>query len=183
MFLGGRLAGMESDRLRRCILVCCHFARNVAYHRSRPQGRGRPHEVEFWNTADGNFLDVAVLEWCKLFDTDARQGWKKVVSDKETFERAMLAALDVTAEEFEKFIQEMRRYRDKFVAHLDSDKVADIPHLELAKRAVQIYHQHIWDNELEPSAKSNLPSDLEAYYQERLAEGAAIYAQVSGGGK
>ena len=143
----------RSERLRRCILVCCHFARNLAYHRARPQGGGQAHEVEFWNTVDGNFLDVTVLEWCKLFDTNAHQGWRKVVADKEAFERNLLLDLGLTSEEFAGVVQEMRRYRDKFVAHLDSDEVADIPHLEVAKRAVQFYHQRVWDD-LEPSARN-----------------------------
>jgi hypothetical protein len=35
----------------------------------------------------------------------------------------------------------MREYRDKFVAHLDKENEANIPHLNGAQSAVQFYHE------------------------------------------
>ena len=55
----------REQRLRRCLLVCCHFARNLAYYRARRQSSPGP-AGDFWISADANFLDVAVMEWCKV---------------------------------------------------------------------------------------------------------------------
>jgi hypothetical protein len=57
----------RKDRLRRVALLCAHFTRNLAYYRAA-QDRIARTSPEFWRTVYSNFLDIAVLEWCKLFD-------------------------------------------------------------------------------------------------------------------
>jgi hypothetical protein len=164
-------------RLRRCLILCCHFARNLAYYRARRVGGdlARPGE-DFWTSADGNFIDMAVMEWCKLLGDDrALHGWRKIVSDPTAFERDMLASVGVTAEEFKVVISSMRRYRDKFLAHLDSDAVMLIPDLEVAQKAAWFYYRHIWANEIDPIPRGSAPSDLDMFYRERLAAGTAVY--------
>ena len=49
----------------------------------------------------------------------------------------------MTPFDFEDLAKKMRRYRDKFVAHLDSDAKMDIPPLEAALAANSFYHGHI----------------------------------------
>ena len=52
----------HDQRLRRCMILCCGVARNLAYHRARREGGGLARRGEdFWNTADGNCIDMAVL--------------------------------------------------------------------------------------------------------------------------
>jgi len=67
-----------AERTRRVAIVCCAFTRNVAYYRTgHDVARGLGN---FWRTTDGNFLDMAVLEWCKLFaDPRGKHYWKKVI--------------------------------------------------------------------------------------------------------
>jgi hypothetical protein len=61
------------DRVRRVVLLCCAFARNVAYYRAGWADRAQPllselhPHASFWRQVNGNFLDMAVLDWCKLF--------------------------------------------------------------------------------------------------------------------
>jgi hypothetical protein len=41
---------------------------------------------QFWVIINGNFLDIAVLEWCKLFgDTRGKHYFGKVISDVPAF--------------------------------------------------------------------------------------------------
>jgi hypothetical protein len=63
----------RKDRLRRVVLLCGHFARNLAYYRV---GQTPEHKhlfdpaktacANFWRMANSDFLDLSVLEWCKL---------------------------------------------------------------------------------------------------------------------
>jgi hypothetical protein len=59
------------ERLRRVVLLCCSFARNVAFYRAGQADQvqhllSENHpEVAFWRQVNANFLDTAVLEWCK----------------------------------------------------------------------------------------------------------------------
>lgn len=71
------------ERLRRTALLCAHCIRNLAYYRAaRTDGaltfsaRNRLHV-----TINGNFLDVMVLEWCKLFVPREEHAWRNVVTD------------------------------------------------------------------------------------------------------
>jgi hypothetical protein len=75
----------------------------------------------------------------------------------------------------------MREYRDKWVAHQDSNRQGFYPNLELPKRAVWFYHAYIISRETNPSDLARSPSDLDASYQEEEEEKArAIYQrQVS----
>lgn len=140
----------RSQYLRRTVILCVSFARNLAYYRvgHSPARKslldlGNP-DISFWRVMNGNFLDQVVLEWCKLFaDRNGNHYCQNIVADQEEFKRDMLARLGVSEEAYNVYIKEMRSYRDKFVAHLDSDSVMQIPHLSLAKDAVWFYHEHI----------------------------------------
>jgi hypothetical protein len=86
----------------------------------------------FWSQVSNNFLDVAVLEWCKLLGDDKdKHFWRNVVADPTAFEASLLVNLGMTESEFADFAKKMRRYRDKFVAHLDSEATIDTPHSTL----------------------------------------------------
>jgi len=80
-------------RLRRVVILCREFARNLAYVRAG-QREEYSHLVaesnptaSFWRVIRNNALDMCVLEWCKLFgDKQARHYWGKVVSNPAEFE-------------------------------------------------------------------------------------------------
>lgn len=56
----------REQRLRRVVILWCHFTRNMAYYRAGWKDKKPVRSFEFWNTLNGNCLDIAVLEWCKL---------------------------------------------------------------------------------------------------------------------
>lgn len=53
------------QRTKRIGILCIHFTRNLAYYRTTQRLTGNNHE--FWNTINGNCIDMSVLEWCKIF--------------------------------------------------------------------------------------------------------------------
>jgi hypothetical protein len=165
------------ERLRRVVLVCAHFARNMAYY-SAGHSRLMNGSPQFWITVDGNFIDMAVIEWCKLLgDRRGKHFWANVVTDAPRFETGMLRHLGITADEFAAYVDEMRRYRDKFLAHLDDLAVMNIPFLDRAKSAVEFYHGHVVGQEAGPSDIAGLPPDLEDYYRRCFDEAQAIYSR------
>jgi hypothetical protein len=168
----------REQRLRRCLLVCCHFARNLAYYRARREGP--PASTgDFWISADANFLDIAVLEWCKVLGDDrAQHGWRKILSEPYRFQSSLLATLELNEDGWAGLVGHVRRYRDKFLAHLDSDLVMHIPQLDDALKAASIYYRWIFEHELDPIHRGDIPASLTAFYDGRLAEGAAVYRRA-----
>lgn len=180
------------ERLRRVIIVCASFGRNLAYYRvGQDQGRALLSPVyshaSFWRQANSNFLDFCVLEWCKLFGERKRgragygwgeHGWQLVVANPSAFEVGLLGELDMTAAEFCDLVETMRRYRDKFVAHLDADRTMSIPELSMARASVWFYHKHVVAHEATEGDLAYLPDTadkLELGYKQCVEEVRKIY--------
>jgi hypothetical protein len=73
------------ERLRRVVILCCQFIRNLAYYRvggQYPTGWKAPPlqpTASFWRIVNGNFIDACVLEWCKLLgDTKGQHCWDRI---------------------------------------------------------------------------------------------------------
>jgi hypothetical protein len=165
----------KRERLRRVVLLCVHFARNLAYYRAG-HGRLTKSSPQFWITADCNFIDMAVIEWCKLLgDNKGRHYWTNVVTDSSSFEAAMLTHIGVNSDELAAYVDEMRTYRDKFLAHLDDLRVMDIPVLDRALAAVEFYHRHVVQHEAAAGDLAGLPTDLPDYYNHCFEEAEAIF--------
>lgn len=171
------------DRLRRVVILCRDFARNLAYYRSGQSSRHKSlldratcAEANFWRVTNSNFIDMCVLDWCKLFaDKNGKHYWTNVVTDAPGLEAALLAHLDVSAEEWQRQIDVMRRYRDKFLAHLDSDYVMNIPTLDLAKNAVWFYHSWVVGKEAKAGEIDNLPNELDTGFQQSQREAERVF--------
>jgi hypothetical protein len=156
----------KRERLRRIVFVSSTFARNLAFYHAGWEGKRFRRNTEFWRAVNSNFLDVCILEWCKLFgDHRAQHHWSKRVSDPAAFEKALHRQLNTTTKEFEEYRVSVRLYRDKFVAHLDSDKVMHIPWLGKAQSSVWFYHAHVVKNEAQPGDLAGLPLNLGTHYR------------------
>ena len=160
-----RLVQTRTQRLRRVLLLACHFARNLGYYRSGI-GRSRISE-EYWETVTVNCRDVCILEWCKPFaDSRDPHYWRNVISVPAKFEENLYKRMRVPAPRFEAYRVATRRYRDKFVAHLDSDLVMEIPTLDRALSAARIYYSEVLEVECKPQCARSFPQDLFDYYAE-----------------
>jgi hypothetical protein len=174
------------EGLRRVALLSCSFARNLAYYRigqdehgGRPLLSGSHPHASFWRQANANFLDLCVLEWCKLFgDKRGEHYWGRIVSDAAAFGAALLRHMHMQREVFQEQIDAMRLYRDKFVAHLDSDATMHVPMLETAKASVWFYHRHIIEHEAAAGDLAGLPDTMEKLdrgYLQCIEEAREIY--------
>ncbi len=108
-----------TERARRAALLCCHFARNFAYY-SVFRSSHLLDKEGFWLTIHGNFVDVCVLEWCKLFgNRNGKYHWKNVMPDPDIFKGKLLSSHGIDDAALEKLWNEIKDYRDDFVAHLE----------------------------------------------------------------
>ena len=170
------------DRLRRVVILCRDFARNRTYYRSGQSSRHKslldsPHVPrQFLAGYEQHFIDICVLDWCKLFaEKSGKHYWINIVTDAAGFEAALLKHLNVSAEEWQRQIDGMRRYRDKFLAHLDSDHVMNIPTLDLARDAIWFYHSWVVDKEAKAGDIDNLPNGLDTRFQQSQREAERVF--------
>ena len=168
------------DRPRRAALICCHFTRNLAYYRAGwPDKQPIFPGNDLWKSINSNFLDVAVLEWCKLFaDGRARHSWRKVVVDSSAFLPQMLSDTEISLREWGSYLKRMRGYRDKFIAHLDSDKMMNIPHMNLAEFAVYYLYDTVTAEQSSELFK-DLPSNLRSYRNSCRAAAVEAYTNAT----
>ena len=168
---------LRNDRLRRVAILCCHFFRNMAYYRAGRIVNNSNFNSNFWNTVNGNFLDVCVLEWLKLFgEKKGNQSWENVITENDVFKKDLLKTLKITEDEFSLYINQMRKYRDKFIAHLDSDKVADIPNLQIALESVIHFYNYLLANEEENDCFIDAPIEASIYYSSMQLEAQIVYS-------
>jgi hypothetical protein len=145
----------HEERIRRVAIVCCHCLRNIAFYRAGWKQKKLRVRRQFWVNANGNFLDTAVLEWCKIFtDRNGKHHWKRVVSNHSSFAAGLFAHLGMTKKEFANYARPILQYRNKFVAHLDDERVANIPRLRMALRSAAYLYDHLRSD---PIAKQYLP--------------------------
>lgn len=150
--------------------------RNSAYYRAGWDGKKTLATNQLLLTAQGNFIDICVLEWLKLFESSKdKHHWSKIVADAKAFEGELLDSCGASKKTFEDSLLAFKRYRDKFVAHLDLDEVMHIPVLDIAVAAVRHYYQVVLA-ELQDAGSAGLPRDIDTYYRECLDEGRQFFA-------
>lgn len=167
----------KTERLRRVALLCCHFERNLAYYRAWHGGLTPGDYGEILATIDGNFIDMAVIEWCKIFgDIKGKHHWRKVV-DHQDFETEMLKYLNQSSEEFKNYVNENREYRDKFIAHLDDEVSINIPKMDKAKDAVEFLYGYLTGVEASTGIFIGLPTGMAVYYEGCFNKASAFFAR------
>ena len=123
-------------------------------------------------------MDIAVLEWCKLFaDRRGFHCYMNVLTDPKGFETDLFAHLGVTARDFEAYCTGMRTYRDKFVAHLDDDPKAKYPQLDVAIESTKFLFRYLRINEDPDNYLEGLPRNLDSAYRLALNVAKASYAE------
>ena len=171
------------DRLRRVVILCRNFAANLAYYRVGRRAEHLPLQdythnakASFWRIVSANFIDTCVLEWCKLFaDPNGKHHWSKIVSAPDDYKTLMMMDLGLDDAAFQEEIAAMKHYRDKFLAHLDSEEIMKIPILDTAKKAVWFYHSYIVRREAQSDDLVGLPLELEPGYALCEKEAQEIY--------
>ena len=113
----------------------------------------------FWTATANGHLDIAVIEWCKLFGVnDNATHWKKNVDDKKAFRKELLAYLKKSRKEWDAYWASVVDYRNKEVAHFDPGfSPRQVPWLDTAYEAMKFAYEYF------QYPKSGLPPNLEDY--------------------
>lgn len=113
-----------------------------ALHDASPNPR-----LNFWRLIMGDLLDVAVLEWSKVFGSDAEPShWKRVIpeADHAEFRSRLLRDLNTDEQTWRAYWEMMKRYRDNYVAHVDDRRAEDrYPDLTLALESSYFYYARL----------------------------------------
>lgn len=174
----------EGERVRRIarLLRCC--IDNVACYRAgwATNSKGERHVVvqrNFWIRANGNFLDIAVTEWCKVFaDRKSKHHFARVVPEPATLLAELTAALGMDEAAYDALIAGVRAYRDKFVAHLDDLRVMNIPLMQPLLDSAIFMYDTLCTNEATVVHLTGLQPDAKQFYDQRFAEALAEYRQA-----
>ena len=171
-----RLLMTRSARARRSGLLCCHFLRNLAFYRSWDKA-GQPFRSKpFWRNANSNFLDIAVLEWCKLFvDAKGKHHYSKALNEPLQFKRDLLAKLEIDEAAFDEYVLSFKTYRDQFLAHLDEENMMNIPHMKVSRQSAKFLYQRLLDQEAASTAFANAPLSAKKFYEDFIEEGLKVY--------
>lgn len=146
-----------------------HCLRNLAYCRAWWES-GQPHaDKDFWVNANGNFVEISVLEWCKLFGEKKRGKYfyGQVVPDAGDFLAAMLAHLGMTEADWDTYVDSMKTYRDKYIAHWDEDlDGAHRPVMDITKNSTVYLLDWLTENG-EDDAHWPAPQNAAVFYEQR----------------
>lgn len=142
-----------------------HLARSAEMKRALTTIDPQPG-LNFWRLIHGNQLDVAVLEWCKVFGSDGEEThWKKIVpsTEQDLFRNNLFTSLGITPEQWATYWTEMKEYRDSLVAHhIELNGVQSYPDLDIALRSSFFYYSYLI-RELRSLGETKYPDDLQTY--------------------
>lgn len=155
-----------ADQVFRLVYV----ARNVAYHRSLQPFNNELNQ-NYWILIFNNFLDISVLEWCKVFGSkNQNTHWSRHVENKDEFRNGMLARLEMSQEEWQTYWSSVKDYRDKSVAHHQSNpNITHYLDLGPALTACFYYYEKLIA-ELHNLKVYDYPDDLESYFESSLSQ-------------
>lgn len=170
----------QPARIRKCYRLCHTTLQNSAYYRG---GASVLTEVkmpdQFAIVSRNNFLEVAILNWCKLFaDAGGKHHYKKVILDAAKFETRLSTALKMELSAFEDAAKAVAHYRNKEIAHADVYYEIDIPRLDLLiESTIQLYKALRDQCGEEPTPIA--PSNLHATFQREQDIGRSNFLALS----
>ncbi len=167
--------------VERHIQLCWGFARTAlvkrVMHEVLPQTR-----IDFWRIIQGGTLDLAVIEWCKLFgNRDEDTHWSRLIPEAghDKFRTGLRAAVGMNEAEWDTYWQSMVDYRNEVAAHHDLDPGnAHYPSLDAALEAVYHYHNsYLFSEWAVVNPQTRYPADMREFangYQEELRRAAEV---------
>lgn len=158
-----------NEHLTAALQVVVNVARCVALKRALAAADPDP-SLNFWRVLHGNLLDVAVLDWCKLFGSDDEDRqllhWKTVFADKDAFREGLFGHVQMDQDAWRSYWQQMKSCRDQHVAHLDFNRryASHYPDLGPALASVCYCYSRLI-SALRATGDSRFPDDLAAYHE------------------
>ncbi len=148
-------------------MIVKDFVSHLAYYRTAKSKL--KNESLFWRHTANAHLEAAILDWCKVFGSkkDNATHWTKTPLKGNTtaegkFREMILETTGFTKSEWEVYHGQMLDMRNKYVAHLEIEKIPTLPFLDKSLKVAFAYDK--WVRELIESDDLNSPS-LEKHYE------------------
>lgn len=159
----------EPDPLVVAVNIIANVVRSVHLKRALSEIDPEPR-LNFWRGIYGNLLDIAVIDWCKLFGSDDEEHqkthWKNVIAGPEhaSFRQELYHALATDKDGCAAYWKEMKDYRDRHAVHRDFKKndITHYPVLDGALASCRVYYRHVIVK-LRANGVNRYPEDLDAY--------------------
>jgi hypothetical protein len=152
--------------------------------------------MNFWRLIYGNFMDMAVIEWCKLFGSDHEEHqpvhWKNIVPEDahDEFRKGLLAYLKVSMEEWVRYGEGVKHYRDNHAAHMSvpwlrpepkgKPKPEDkYPELGMALEAAYFYYGALLARLAAAGFEHRYPTDIREYSERYVAQATEVAQKAS----
>ena len=168
------------DRLVEHVQRVTHLTRSILLKRALTAAEPKPC-LNFWRLIYGSQLDIAVIEWCKLFGSDAEAThWKRLVpgSHHAAFRSELLTSVGRSLSDWTHYWHAMKNYRDNIAAHHNSStRINNYPRLDIALRSSYFYYDYLI-GELRAAGLREYPDNLKSYAVEfrSLADKVAVKA-------
>lgn len=127
----------------------------------------------------GNFLDICVLEWCKLFgNRNGEYHWIKVVPNSDAFKREMLSMHGIDDAAFNDLWSQLKDYRDNFIAHLEGQETTAVPNFGVAYLLTAFYFRQLQSAFPSLRVETSLPAHFDRYYNQCLDHAKGVLVHV-----
>jgi hypothetical protein len=145
-----------------------YIVRNVACYRALSKYRNE-FKQNYWILIINNFLDMSILEWCKIFGSKREPThWKSIVVDHDTFRLALLKALNIDNSEWNDYWKNVKSYRDNCIAHHgNSSDINHFPNLDNIIKSSSFYYSFLIEK-LRNYGIYYDPDDLDIYFDRFL---------------
>ncbi len=166
----------ELDKVHRIAQLTLSCIANIACYRAGWNGEVSPpvlrNKVDFWVRANGNFLDVATLNWCILFaeEQKGKHDWKKAFLTKTDLDSNLYHSLKTNKEEFQQNLDDVKTYRDKYLAHLDNPSLIFYPKTEFLLSSASYLFKLLKSHNETKGFLIGIYEDADVHYDEKYTE-------------
>jgi hypothetical protein len=169
---------------REAFVIVTSVVRNIQLKRALHKSEREP-PLNFWRLIYANSLDMAVIDWCKLFGSENEAvHWKKVIprSERDRFLKELLVAIGLSVDEWKAEREKVKTYRDKLGAHCDPEHLqsgqAYYPDLNVPLEATFFYYEWLLKILEEKGIDHRKPLNIREY-ADRFAKQAAEAAKAA----
>lgn len=172
------LSGSRKLRIRRTCQLADHCISNIAAYKAywRKDARSKSELIvnrDFWKRANGNFLDIAVLEWCKVFsERSGEHHWSKIFKSKQDWLENFCQHMNMSKKEFCADLQRVVKYRNKYVAHLEPIPMK-YPSTDFLLKSVSYLYDQIRSSPSTNDAVSDYGFTASELFREKLKKATA----------
>ena len=129
------------------------FVKYLTYHRCILTAK-LTKKSEILTSTYNAFLGVATITWCNVFGaTKGNLHWSKTIRNitkeiEQDFKNRIYSSTGLNEQEYQKYQRNIKKFRDKYIAHLDLNwqaHIKKVPHFDTALTVAKEYRQWVYD--------------------------------------